>query len=82
MKIITVKILKKKGIQIRLEKLLQIEDEAEFKLQTGVKRLVFFQMLDILTKEFDKKHIKGSFKGIGQVVNQFLPYPIGENIGQ
>ena len=65
MKIITVKILKKKGIQIRLEKLLQIEDEAEFKLQTGVKRLVFFQMLDILTKEFDKKHIKGSFKGIG-----------------
>jgi len=44
---------------------LLISDEKEFKLQTGVKRNVFFQMLEILTDEFNKQHKNGSFKGIG-----------------
>ena len=34
-------------------------------MHTGVTRQVFFEMLDILTKEFNKIHKNGHFKGIG-----------------
>lgn len=56
---------KKKRIQIRYEKILAIKDDKEFKLQTGLKREVFFKMLDFLTEKFNKAHEKGSFQGIG-----------------
>lgn len=56
---------KKKRIQIRYEKILEIKDDAEFKLQTGLKREVFFKILDFLTEKFNKAHERGSFKGIG-----------------
>ncbi len=42
-----------------------IEDDKEFKLQTGLKREVFFEILDYLTIEFNKECTKGSFRGIG-----------------
>lgn len=48
-----------------MEKLLLIEDETQFKLQTGVKKEVFMKMLDILTAEFNELHKNGSFEGIG-----------------
>lgn len=35
----------KKRIQIRYEKILEIKDDAEFKLQTGLKRDVFLKYL-------------------------------------
>lgn len=56
---------KKKRIQIRYEKILEIQDDAEFKLQTGMKREVFFRILDFLTDKFNEAHKNGSFKGIG-----------------
>lgn len=56
---------KKKRIQIRYEKILEIQDDAEFKLQTGMKRDVFFRLLDFLTDKFNEAHKNGSFKGIG-----------------
>lgn len=44
---------------------MNLKDEKKFKLETGIKREVFFQMLEILTEEFNKAHEKGSNKGIG-----------------
>jgi len=62
----------KKRIQIRYEKILEIKDDAEFKLQTGMKREVFFKILDFLTDKFNEAHKKGSFKGIGVGCRFFL----------
>ena len=55
----------KKRIQMRLETLLLIEDDNEFKLHTGVKKKVFFKMLSILDEEYKTLHVHGSNKGIG-----------------
>lgn len=54
----------KKNIQIRVEKLLNLNDK-DFKLHTGLKKETFFKMLEYLTIEFDKCHEHGSNKGIG-----------------
>ena len=53
----------KKNIQIRVEKLLNL-NEADFKLHTGIKKEKFFEILEFLTKEFNKAHEKGSNNGI------------------
>ena len=50
---------------MRVESLLKIEDEITFKLHTGLRRHVFFDILAILQKEYDAAHIQGSNKGIG-----------------
>lgn len=42
-----------------------IEDDKEFKLQTGLKREVFFKILEFLTEKFEETHKNGSFRGIG-----------------
>ena len=54
----------KKNIQIRVEKLMNLNDK-DFKLHTGLTKKTYFRILDYLTKEFDKHHVNGSFKGIG-----------------
>ena len=54
----------KKNIQIRVEKLLGLDD-SNFKLHTGLTKNTFFKILGYLTEEFDKCHKKGSNKGIG-----------------
>ncbi len=64
-KVVFEETMEKKRIQIRYEKILEIQDDAEFKLQTGMKREVFFKMLDFLTDKFNEAHKNGSFKGIG-----------------
>lgn len=62
----TYQIVVKKNIQIRVEKLLKLNDK-DFKLHTGLTKYTFYKMLDYLTIEFDKCHEKGSYKGIGVV---------------
>lgn len=57
-------ILVKKNIQIRVEKLLNL-NEVDFKLHTGIRKEKFFEILEFLTVEFNKAHEKGSNKGIG-----------------
>jgi len=54
----------KKNIQIRVEKLLKLNDE-DFKLHTGLRKNTFYKILNYLTIEFDKCHEKGSKRGIG-----------------
>lgn len=44
---------------------MEIENDEEFKLQTGMKKEVFFKILDYLTIKFNEAHKNGSFKGIG-----------------
>ncbi len=40
-------------------------NDKDFKLHTGLTKKTYFRILDYLTKEFDKHHVNGSFKGIG-----------------
>lgn len=53
----------KKNIQIRVEKLLNLNDK-DFKLHTGIKKDKYFEILEYLNGEFDKVHEHGSNKGM------------------
>lgn len=48
-----------------MEQLLKIEDDDEFKLQTGVRKEVFFKMLSILNDKYKEIRKNGGNKGIG-----------------
>lgn len=65
------KILLKKNIEIRVEKLLNLDDK-DFKLHTGMTKQTFYEMLDYLIKVYDDSHKLGSRKGTSVVCRLVL----------
>ena len=68
------KITLKKNIEIRVEKLLNLNDE-DFKLHTGMKKHTFYKILEYLTSYYNeshKSHKNGNRKGMSVVCRLVL----------
>ena len=64
-------IILKKNIEIRVEKLLNLND-VDFKLHTGMKKQTFYKILEYLTNFYNKSHKNGSRKGTSVVCRLVL----------